>query len=402
MLNRVERHIFINRKDLDNLCFKAKNLYNYVLYFLRLSFFITGKLPGEYIFSKWLAGENQYDYRQLPPQTSQQIIKVIYMAWKSFLKAVQDYKKNPKKYKSKPKLPKYKSKKNGRNIVIFTNQQIRLKNGYIHFPKSTMLMPLKTNVDNINQVRIIPQQSCYVIEVVYRSYKDNKKHNLNENLYLGVDLGIDNFATLVTNLAEKPVLVNGKIVKSVNQHYNKIKAKLMSNIGSKGDSNGLKKITHSRNMIIQNYLHCTSRFIVNYCLKHRIKNIVIGYNPTWKQNVEIGKVNNQNFVSVPFLKLINQIQYKAEEYGIKIKTIEESYTSKVDALSLETIEKHDKYNGKRKHRGLFQSSVGMLVNADVNGALNILRKVIGNSFVKEILDKRRALRPVKVNPLQCF
>ena len=194
------------------------------------------------------------------------------------------------------------------------------------------------------------------------------------------------------------MLINGKIVKSINQYYNKKKAKLMHFIGGKGTSRRLEKLTFKRNNKVTDYIHKTSRFIIDYCIENRIKNIVIGYNDGWKQDVNIGKVNNQKFVSIPFLKLIQQVKYKAELVGVNIQTVEESHTSKCDSFALEEVKHHNKYLGRRKKRGLFQSSIKNLVNADVNGAINILRKVIGNSFIDNRY-RLSAAQPLTVNPL---
>jgi putative transposase len=149
--------------------------------------------------------------------------------------------------------------------------------------------------------------------------------------------------------------------------------------------------------MIQNYLHHTSRFITDYCIENKIKNIVIGYNKKWKQEVNLGKVNNQKFVSIPYLTLIRQIQYKSEEVGIRVILNEESYTSKCDSLALEKLEKQESYLGKRIKRGLFQSSIGKLINADVSGSLNILRKVIGDGFIGNLINKSCVLQPLRMN-----
>jgi putative transposase len=273
-----------------------------------------------------------------------------------------------------------------------SGQIAKLKDGFIKFPKKTGLKPLKTNVDNVKQVRIIPQATCHVVEVVYE--KKIKDEKTDENLYLSIDLGINNLATCVTNVGGlPPFIVNGKIVKSINQYYNKTKAKLMSTLSltkdtkDKKTSNRINRLTHKRNCKIDDYMHKSSRFIIDYCVEHEIGNIVVGYNVGWKDEVNIGKVNNQKFVSIPFDKFVKQLEYKAEEVGITVQRQEESYTSKCDAFALETICKHDKYLGKRVKRGLFKSSVDRFVNSDVNGTMNILRKVIGDGFVKNIADR---------------
>jgi len=381
----------------------SKNLYNYCNYILRQEYFENQKLPKEekvyisaYKLINKLTKENQIDYRALSPQTSQQVINLLFKNWQSFYKAIKIYKKDKTKFLGIPKLPKYK-KKNGRNIIIFTNQQAFLKMGYIHFPKLAKISMIKTKVFNIDQVRVIPKVFGYIIEVVYK--KEVKEHNLDNSLYLGIDLGIDNLATLVTSQGDSPILVNGKIIKSINQFYNKKKAKLMSYIGDKGNSKRLKILELRRECKINDYLHKVSNFIIQYAIENKIKNIVIGNNKGWKQEVNIGKVNNQKFVSIPYDKLIYMIEYKAEENIIKVIRNEEFYTSKCDALAVESLNKQEKYLGKRIKRGLFQSSIGKLINADVNGAINILRKVIQDDFIKNLLNRGLVYNPIRINIL---
>lgn len=403
-IQRTERHIFKTR-EYDDLCFKSKNLYNYCNYILRQV--LTGKhdnIPeyrdlirdsryvNEYDLINRLTKVNQADYILLPRQTSQQVILLLCKNWKSFVHSIKLFTKDKSKFKRKPKLPGYKNKLKGKNIVIFTNQNCRLKENHIHFPRSTNLSPIKTKVTSFQQVRIIPQQSCYIVEIVYRKEVQECK-SLKSNLYLGIDLGVNNFATCVDNSGNKPFIINGKILKSINQYYNKQKARLMSYVGDRGTSKRIEKLTFKRNNKIHDYMHKTSRFVVDYCVNHKIKNIVIGYNKEWKQEVNIGRRNNQNFVTIPYLKLVRQLQYKAEEVGINVILNEESYTSKCDALALEPLEKQALYLGTRIKRGLFKSSVGKVVNSDVNGALNILRKVISESFIKKIIDRGCVFQP---------
>src|SRR4030042_5251274 len=343
-MKRVERHIVIKNNNLDHLCFLSKNLYNYCLYQLRQDYFKNRELDKpnylkEYELTTLLTKENQIDYRSLPSQTSQQVIKLLFKNWKSFWRSLKEYQSNPDKFLGKPKLPKYKHKIKGRNIAIFTNQQCILKDNFIHFPKLSKLDPLQTKVNNFQQIRIVPQSSCYIIEVIYN--KEGKKYDLNSGLYLSIDLGLNNLATLINNSGLSPLIINGKIIKSINQYYNKEKAKLMSFIGDVGFSNRISNLELRRSNLVSNYLHHVSKFIISYCINNKISNIVIGKNTNWKQEISLGRVNNQKFVQIPFEKLIQQIQYKSEEVGIKVILQEESYTSKCDSLGLEEIKKQE-------------------------------------------------------------
>lgn len=390
----VERHIVVNNKEIEELCHKSKNLYNYCLYQLRQSVFNKTEGFKEYALSTQLAKENQVDYRALPAQTSQQVIKLLFKNYKSWYKARKEWIKHPDKFKGRPKLPKYKDK-NGFFTTSFTSQQVKLKDGFIHFPKNT-ISSLKTKVDNVQQVRITPQATCFVIEVVYNKEKEVNNETKINNV-LSIDLGLNNLIAASNNIGKEPFIINGKPIKSINQLFNKTKAIWMSYVDNKGDSNKINKLTLYRNNYIEDKLHKISRFIINYCIENNIGTITIGYNKEWKQGINIGKSNNQKFVNIPHLKLLQKIEYKAELAGIKVMQHEESYTSKCDALALESVEKHEIYLGKRVKRGLFLSSVRKLINADVNGSINIARKVVGDSFAKEIINSGFAFNPIRIN-----
>jgi putative transposase len=383
---RVERHQLHNRY-LDRLCFLSKNLYNYANFLIRQEWINTRGYLNAYELVGKLAAENQPDYRALPSNVSQQIIYQLFKNWKSFYRASKDYQKHPEKYKARPKMPQYKHKTEGRNLLIFTRNACRLKAGYIHFAND-IIKPIRTKGEKIKQARLVPQSSSFVLEVVYE--KEKKHHELSGDRYVSVDLGVDNLATLVTNLDSRPLLVNGRIVKSWNQYYNKRKAYL----ASIGASRQIRRLGLKRLNKITDYFHKTSRFIITYCLEHQIKVLIVGYNKDWKQEVNLGRVNNQKFASIPYQNLIQQLQYKAEEVGIEVALQEESYTSKCDALALEEVCQHEQYLGRRVRRGLFQSSVGRFIKADVNGALNILRKGIGDHFVRNVVGDDFARNPL--------
>lgn len=385
-MQRVERHIILDNKEIDSLCFLSKNLYNFANYYIRQEFIKN---------RKWLRYTDIYeltkntpDYKVLPAQTAQQVLRLLDKNWVSFFKNIKIYKKNGSLGK-----PKYKHKTKGRNIVIFTNQQISIKDGLIKFPKKVNLTSIKTKVSNIQQVRIIPQATCYVIEVIYN--KEVQNVETKSDTYLSIDIGLNNLATCTNNIGKTPFIVNGRPLKSINQYFNKKKALLMSFVDDLGVSNRIIKLIHKKNNKVNDYMHKTSRFIVNYCIQNKISTIVIGKNKNWKQEINIGKRNNQNFVNVPFVQLIGQIQYKAEDVGINVKCQEESYTSKCSFLDFESIRKHVKYVGRRIKRGLFRSAGKILINADVNGSFNILRKAVPEVFSDGI--EAVGLQPIIVN-----
>ena len=403
-LQRVERHIIINDKRLDEITHASKNLYNYANYCIRQSFFKTSKMLSEYNLTGKFAKRNQPDYKSMPSaQSAQQVIKLLFKNWKSYFKAIKEFKKDPSKFEAMPKPPKYK-KQDGKNIIVFTAQNAKLKDGYVHFPKKANIKPIKTKVSILKQVRIIPNPTCFIVEIVYE--KEQKQVKIVNDTWLSIDLGLNNLVTTFNNIGEKPFIINGKVLKSINKFYNKKKAKLMSFVGDRGGSNKINKFTHKRNMMIHDFMHKASRNIVNYCIEHKIEKIIIGNNIHWKKNINIGKRNNQKFVSIPHSKLIEQIEYKAEEVGIKVIITEESYTSKTDHLALEPLKKHlDKgYDGvarpslgKRVKRGMFWSSTRRLINADVNGAIGIARKVICESSITRLLaDRGLVTNPFRV------
>ena len=313
--------------------------------------------------------------------------------WKSYWLALKEYKIDPSKFLGCPRPPKYKER-NGESICIFTNQNTRLKDGYIHFPKLCHLEPIKTRLLNYQQIRIIPQGYGYICEIVY-NYEETDLQ-LNHAHCIGIDLGLNNLATIVNNIGLKPIVIKGGIVKSDNQFYNKVNAFLQSNKDKQKYEFQTKKqqyILKKRNNQIRDYFHQTSRWIINYCINNNIGTIVIGYNPEWKQQIELGKRNNQQFVQISFAKLIQQIEYKAKMVGIQVITHEESYTSKCSFLDNESIEKHEIYagkrlrtitiNGKKLKCNLFKRRNGQKINGDVNGALNILKKAVPNVFAEE-------------------
>ena len=390
----VEIHIK-NSKEIEDICVKAKLLYNRALYYMRQSIFGEIKYFTEYELTGLFAEFDEEMYRLLPAATSQQIIKLMFKNIKSWQNAKKEYEKNPSKFKGKPKLPRYKKKT---SVAIFTGQQIKLNDGYIHFPKATGLEPIKTKAENINQVRIVPQANTFKIEIIYEKKATDLK--LNKANALSIDYGLNNLATCFGNVGKYPFIINGRSLKSFNHWYNKNRAKLMSFIGDKGISNRIKAITHYRNCYIEDYLHKASRYIVNYCIENNIGTIVMGKNNQWKCEINLGSKTNQKFVEIPHAKLIDKISYKAALVGIETKVNEESYTSKCDALGLESIQKHETYMGKRRKRGLFQSSVGKLINADINGAINIARKakVFSDDFVRSLGNSGCAFQPIRINP----
>ncbi len=377
---RLSETIYINSSaQISKLCHSAKNLYNLANWYVRQDFFKLNIFLNYYDLDYILKDKNVY--RELPSQSSQQILKLVNRNWRSYFGALKVYRANPNKFKNKPKIPHYK-KKNGEFIVIFTNQQCRIKEGYLYFPKKVNLKRIKTRIkEKLKEVRIIPLSIKYKIEIIYK--KEEKDLGLNKNNILSIDLGLNNLITAVNNIGLDPIIIKGKVVKSINQYYNKQLAFYRSIENKKSnfqDTKRIQKLHLKRDNKINTIFHRISRFIINYCIKNNLGTIIIGYNNGWKQNINIGKKNNQKFVQIPFLRLINQVKYKSELVGISVITINENHTSKCSFLDNEEIRHHKKYLGKRISRGLFRTSNGTLINADVNAGYNIMKKVFPNSI----------------------
>jgi putative transposase len=259
---------------------------------------------------------------------------------------------------------------------------VKLKDNKVTFPKKVGLK-LRTrlpDITDIREARIIPKGIGYMVEIVYQKTISPKL--LNKDKIIAIDLGVRNLITTVNNNGFQPFVIKGGVVKSINQYYNKERARIQSVYDRQGIKTGKKmqQLTNKRDRKIHDYFHKTSREIIDYCLLNDIGTVVIGYNPDWKQSCQLGKRNNQNFVTIPFYKLIQQLDYKAEAQGITVIKQEESYSSKCSFLDNESIKHHKKYLGRRITSGLFKSKTGIIINADVNGGYNILKKAFLNAI----------------------
>ncbi|MCK4666875.1 transposase [Candidatus Dependentiae bacterium] len=400
-LLRTEQIYLKSNSKLSSTCHYAKNLYNEANYFARQRFFNYRIAPNCNDMDKLMNGsalEPSENYIKLPAATAQWVLKTLNKSWLSFFRSIKDWKKHPNKYLGMPRPPNY-LEKNGEYILIFTNAQFRFKDGYIHFPKKTEFKPVKTRLSSdtkINQVRIVPVGTGYNCEIIYEVKQ--KELNLNKNNILGIDIGISNIVTMVNNIGKEPIVIKGGILKSINQFYNKEMSRLQS-IKDKQEITGTtslqQSITQNRNNRIKDQMHKISRFIINYCIVHDIGTIVIGNNDNWKQNSNMGKKTNQNFISIPHSNLIHMIQYKGENVSINTISHEESYTSKCSFLDNEPICHHSTYLGTRIKRGLFKTASGILINADVNAGYNIIKKALPKTFVDGI--GALGLMPVSVS-----
>lgn len=375
----TERHIIKKSnslfKELDCMTFLSKNLYNQVIYRIRQFYFQYKKYLRYEELANQLTGEKQVDYVSLPAKVAQWVIKQADFNFKSFFNSLKS-----KKIEHKVSIPKYLNK-NGRNLLTFTKQAIstkELKHGYLKL--CGCKNKIQTSHKDIRQVRVIPKNGYFVIEIIYNV--EEKKH-IDTGNYVGIDIGLNNLAMIGGNKIE-PVFINGRPLKSTNQYYNKKLAKLKSRQdickNKNVNSEKIKRLTFKRYTKIKDYLHKTSRMLVNHLVSKNVSKVVIGHNKDWKQDINLGKENNQKFVQIPFNIFIQMVTYKAKLEGIEVVQREESYTSRCSFLDKEEICKHETYKGKRIKRGLFRSNNSRLINADLNGALNILRKEIPNVF----------------------
>lgn len=401
---RVEKHTIKPSHPyydiLMDFCHKAKNLYNHANYAVRQEFTANSRWIRYGELDKILKADNDYpDYAGMPcAQSAQQILRLLDKNWKSFFASIKDWKKHPGKYPGRPKLPKY-LKKEGRYLLILTNQNCRLKDDMIHFPKSFEGFTVKAAFTEkpsfleLNQVRIIPHRNKLAVEIVYTVKLQTQKRD--NGRHIGIDMGVNNLMTVCNSFGGAAFIVNGKPVKAVNQFYNKEIShyrEICRRMNGRDYSERMDMLTEKRNARIDDYLHKASRYVVKYCVKNEVSMIVIGKNEEWKQKSKLSRRINQHFVQIPFARLIEMIRYKAEECGIAVILAEESYTSGTSFIDNEEPVKENYNKSRRMHRGLFRSNDGSLINADLNGAYQIMKKV----FTMKC-DRGCALHPAVVN-----
>jgi len=376
-----------NEDDLRTLCHLAKNLYNEALYAVRQHFFNTGKYLNYYdVYKELKSSEN---YRLLNSNLAQQILKEVDGTFHSFFSLLKM--KSEGKYDAKVRIPRYLDKEgfttlvigfvriNGNKFVIPYSNSFRKEHKRIEISIPPQLMDKL-----IKEIRIIPKQNGRFFEFQY-TYESERIEVIKPDFgkALSIDTGVNNFCSCITSEG-KSFIIDGKYIKSVNQWYNKNNARL-SGIKDKQKNKGTTKqqscLERRRNNQINDYISKSARYIINYCIENHIGNIVFGYNKDIQKNSNIGKANNQSFVNIPFGKLRSKLTYLSEMYGIKLILQEESYTSKASFFDNDAIpvySKDDKteyiFSGRRIKRGLYETSHKKLINADINGALNILRK----------------------------
>ncbi len=388
----VEKHV-IRKTDprfalIDLAAFASKNLYNAALYEIRQHYIFVGKYLNYKQMDKLM--QKHEAYRLLPSKVSQQVLKLLDKNFQSYFAAIRAYEEDPSKFLGRPKLPGYKDKKEGRNVLVYTIQAVSktsLRAGVIK--PSQLGIEIRTRHRNIDQVRVVSKQNgCYVVEVVYTQEEEHAR--LDPSLAAAVDIGVNNLVALTSNKRGfVPRLVNGRPIKSVNQCYNKQIAKLQKRMSSNHHtSRELERVVAKRARRIDHYMHTVSRRITDLLVAEGVGTLVIGKNPNWKQESCMRKKDNQHFVQISHARFIDMLTYKARLVGIHVILQEESYTSKASLLDLDPIpvygkegEKKPTFCGKRVTRGMYQSKSGQEINADVNGSGNIMRKALPNAFM---------------------
>jgi putative transposase len=374
----------------DNLCLSSKNLYNHANYIIRKEF-IENK--------KWIRYrelfqiiKNSDGYFDIGSNVGQMTLKILDKNWKSFFNGMRYWKKNRSNYLGIPNLPKYLDK-NGRFLLIIDNIKFRIVDDYIYFSWSKLKhlnnrfnVSWIPNITKLCEIRFVPMGVGYKLELVYQT-EVPETEPINDRI-VGIDLGLENFVTMVNNIGQKPIVVKGGALKSMNQFYNKKRSKIQEELktkNKKSTSKRLSKLTQKRNEKIMNFMHVCSKRIIDYCVLYEIDTMVVGKNDGWKQCSKMSKIVNQSFVQIPMARFVDLLRYKCENNGINFIVTEESYTSKASFLDNDDLPtfkegKETTFSGKRIKRGLYQSSNGTIINADCNGAYNIIKKAIPKAF----------------------
>lgn len=398
----------------DKLSYHSARLYNSCVYNIRQYYFDNNSyLPFKEQYHQIKQNDN---FTLLINDSSQQVLRMVDKNFKSFFSLLKL--KNKGKYSDKVRIPHYLGSEDGWNVFV-QGRSARIKNNKIHIGlskkfrdeyninKRDIIFNLPKNLHNITklqQVQIKPIYGGEEYELIITYKKDDEIKALNKDNILGLDCGLDNLLTSYDIKNGSSFIIDGKPLKSVNRFYNKQKGKLQSEYErNKLENKNTKrfiKLSEYRKNVINNYFNQTVNKVVKYCIKNNIGTIVIGDFKGIKDSINIGKKNNQNFVSIPFGILKRKLEAKCEYYGITYVLQEESYTSKCSSLDLEEVKKHEEYKGKRIKRGLYKTNGGKLINSDVNGACNIVRKYkcksgedLSSTDVSGVIN-----HPVRVNP----
>ena len=369
--------------QLRELCFFSNCLYNFALYNVRQQFF-KDKTYLTYFSNCPLCKDND-NYKLLQAKVANQTLRAVDFAFKSFFGSLG---------KVKSARPPHYRKKGGLFTMIIPEQSIMIRDGYLTVPQSRtyssvlnshrikIKVPERLIGKKIREVKIIPLYKGRAFKIAYCYEIEAESLNLNRENSLAIDIGLDNLATCVTNFGTS-FIMDGRNIKHINRNWNKRRAHLQSILMKQGkySSQLIERITLRRNNRVNDCLKKTARYIVNFCIANDIGTVICGYNPDFKRGINLGKKINQQFTQIPFGALRRQLKTLCERYGMNFVEQEESFTSKASFLDLDDIPTYNaenshtgRFSGKRIQRGLYRSKSGRLINADVNGAANILRK----------------------------
>lgn len=389
---------------LRKLCHLSKNMYNVGLYSVRQHFFETKKHLN-YYKNYHLCKFNE-NYKLVGSAAAQQILKKVEENFKSFfsLQKIKERKANIPRYLEKDSFfelsyPQFKLQEDG-TYNIPTSPTFKKE-----FGKINITFPINLKAENITEIRIIPKYNAHYFEIEYVYEIQVEKRHLNENEALSIDLGIDNFAACIDTLGNS-FIIDGKRIKSVNRWYNKENARIESIKNKQKITNLTNKQIHllrKRRHILRDYLNKTTSHIIQHCLKYGIGKIVVGHNKGWKNKSNMGKRVNQCFTQIPHSLWIKKMDSMCDRYGIKFIKQEESYTSKASFLDNDPLPEFTAVNhkalifsGKRIYRGLYKTKSNCLINADLNGAANILRKCTHTSALAGKVVRGLLAVPVRI------
>ena len=394
---QTEKHHEVDLNILAHLCYHSARLYNVGLYSVRQHYFNTNSYLSYY--ANYHACKTNENYTILLSDTSQQILRLVDRDMQSFFKLLTL--KKTGKYSATVKLPKYKKSESLSTYVVQGRSCRIQKDGKVAIGLTKkvrelygiedrrILFTIPKNIQNVSEfkeIRIIPQfeGKQFSIEFIYESNKQLRKAE--GDGYMSIDLGVSNLAscTIFSNGDAQQFIVDGRRLKSIKHYYNKKAAMLKSEYAknksiSSSNTKRMMRLMNGRSNRINDYFNRVVKILVNKCLNNGVTTLVIGYNKGQKQGISIGKVNSQNMVMIPFYKLRQKLQYQCELHGISYCPQEESYTSKASCLDDDVIPVYGEavsvsFSGKRIHRGLYRASDGTVLNADINGSINILKK----------------------------
>ena len=339
-------------------------------------------------------------YRRMNSQVNQNAIKKSVKSWKSYFQLQKDYAIHPEKYKARPRIPGY--VKNLAMTAAYTNQTAKFirKDGHVYLQFVNHRQPVLIGKESLYsgmtyvKTEVKPQYGGYSILLTFKEDIVLPEVPKSPKRILGIDVGVDNFCAVANNFGDIPFLIKGGAIKSMNQNFNKERARLLSEVTKGSDSTHSKKetkrlhaLSRKRENSLRDFFYKTAWYLVRYAKQQQAEVIVAGHNEDQKQNICIGRQNNQNFVSIPFCRFLDILRYTAAKAGIPVVTREESYTSRASLLDLDAIPAYKKgdttnhtFSGKRVRRGLYKTNSGLFINADINGAGNILRKEYPSAF----------------------